>query len=84
MTRFMLLITVCVFVLVGSGRVRAAVKEHTFNVGNLTVERLCESRVITAVNGKLPGPTIHVHDGDTLIVHVINDSPYNITIHWLL
>ncbi|RZR79581.1 hypothetical protein BHM03_00005315, partial [Ensete ventricosum] len=27
-------------------------------VGNLTVSRLCEDRVITAVNGQLPGPTI--------------------------
>jgi FtsP/CotA-like multicopper oxidase with cupredoxin domain len=38
--------------------------------------------VITAVNGWLPGPTIHVHEGDTVVVHVINNSPYNITIHW--
>jgi laccase len=35
--------------------------------------------VITAVNGWLPGPTIHVHEGDTVVVHVINNSPYNIT-----
>ncbi|XP_008811338.1 laccase-7-like [Phoenix dactylifera] len=60
----------------------AAVVEHTFRVGNLTVRRLCENRVITAVNGRLPGPTIEVHEGDTLVVHLINDSPYNLTIHW--
>ncbi|XP_073114758.1 laccase-7-like [Elaeis guineensis] len=60
----------------------AAVVEHTFHVGNLTVRRLCQSRVITAVNGRLPGPTIDVHEGDTVVVHVINDSPYNLTIHW--
>ncbi|EPS60435.1 hypothetical protein M569_14367, partial [Genlisea aurea] len=60
----------------------AAVVEHTFFVQNVTVNRLCESRVITAVNGSVPGPTLLVHEGDTLVVHVFNKSPYNLTIHW--
>ncbi|XP_058109327.1 laccase-7 [Magnolia sinica] len=60
----------------------AKIVEHTFNVGNLTVQPLCEQRVIVAVNERLPGPIIHVREGDTLIVHVYNESPYNITIHW--
>ncbi|OEL17849.1 Laccase-14 [Dichanthelium oligosanthes] len=51
-------------------------------VGNLTVERLGHSQVITAVNGQFPGPKIEARDGDTVIVHVVNGSPYNITIHW--
>ena len=38
--------------------------------------------MITAVNSQLPGPTIHVHEGDTVAVHVLNNSPYNLTIHW--
>ncbi|EEF34519.1 laccase, putative [Ricinus communis] len=53
-----------------------------FQVKNLTVRRLCNEHVITAVNGSLPGPTLRVREGDTLIVHVFNKSPYNITIHW--
>ncbi|KAG6474180.1 hypothetical protein ZIOFF_068104 [Zingiber officinale] len=61
----------------------AAIVEHTFNVGNLSVRRLCQDTVITAVNGQMPGPTIEVNEGDTLVVHVINDSPYNMTIHCL-
>ncbi|XP_030473247.1 laccase-7 [Syzygium oleosum] len=60
----------------------AAIVEHTFHVQNLTVNRLCQRRVITAVNGTLPGPAIHVREGDTLVVHVFNKSPYNLTIHW--
>ncbi|XP_074575671.1 laccase-7-like [Curcuma longa] len=60
----------------------AAIVEHTFNVGDMTVRRLCQNTVITAVNGQMPGPTIEVNEGDTLVVHVINDSPYNMTIHW--
>ncbi|WCJ28391.1 laccase 7 [Euphorbia peplus] len=60
----------------------AAIVEHTFHVKNLTVRRLCDEQVITAVNGSLPGPTLRVREGDTLIVHVLNKSPYNLTIHW--
>ncbi|XP_039047572.1 laccase-7-like [Hibiscus syriacus] len=56
--------------------------EHTFNVRNWTLNRLCNSQVITAVNDSLPGPTIHARDGDVLIIHVFNESPYNLTIHW--
>ncbi|KAK9289428.1 hypothetical protein L1049_007583 [Liquidambar formosana] len=52
------------------------------NVQNLTVRRLCHEQVITAVNGSLPGPTLQVREGDTLVVHVFNKSPYNLTIHW--
>ncbi|CAI9098356.1 OLC1v1034988C2 [Oldenlandia corymbosa var. corymbosa] len=51
-------------------------------VQNLTVNRLCQNRVITAVNGQLPGPTLLIQEGDTLVIHVNNNSPYNITIHW--
>ncbi|CAE6231300.1 unnamed protein product [Arabidopsis arenosa] len=43
---------------------------------------LCKEQSIPTVNGSLPGPTINVREGDTLIVHVINNSTYNITIHW--
>ncbi|OEL33532.1 Laccase-25 [Dichanthelium oligosanthes] len=61
----------------------AATVEHTFDVGNFSISQLCKpARVITAVNSQLPGPTIYVHEGDTVVVHVINNSPYNITIHW--
>ncbi|ERN09615.1 hypothetical protein AMTRI_Chr08g202660 [Amborella trichopoda] len=59
-----------------------SIVEHTFKVGNLSVSPLCKKRVVVAVNDRFPGPTIRVREGDTLIVHVINDSPYNITIHW--
>ncbi|RLM58781.1 laccase-25-like [Panicum miliaceum] len=61
----------------------AATVEHTFDVGNFSISQLCQpATVITAVNGQLPGSTIRVHEGDTVVVHVINNSPYNITVHW--
>ncbi|KAK9168259.1 hypothetical protein Syun_000399 [Stephania yunnanensis] len=60
----------------------AAVVEHTFDVANFAVTRLCQSTVVTLVNNSFPGPTIQVREGDTLVVHVNNKSPYNISIHW--
>ncbi|CAI9098360.1 OLC1v1034992C1 [Oldenlandia corymbosa var. corymbosa] len=60
----------------------AAVVEHQFEVKDVTVNRLCKDRTITTVNGNLPGPTLLVREGDTLVIHVTNKSPYNITLHW--
>ncbi|GAB4833917.1 hypothetical protein Ancab_032164 [Ancistrocladus abbreviatus] len=62
--------------------VSPTVVTHTFHVQNLTVQKLCQERVVTAVNGNTPGPLLYVHEGDHLIIHVINNSPYNVTIHW--
>ncbi|KAE8099289.1 hypothetical protein FH972_017282 [Carpinus fangiana] len=81
MGRFVFL-QACALALFASSLASAAIVEHSFNVQNLTVRRLCNEQVITAVNGSLPGPTIRVREGDTLVVHVFNRSPYNITIHW--
>ncbi|KAK1412395.1 hypothetical protein QVD17_33615 [Tagetes erecta] len=60
----------------------AAIVETSFHVKNLNVNRLCQNQVIVAVNGSLPGPTLTIKEGDTLVVHVFNKSPYNLTIHW--
>ncbi|WVZ61523.1 hypothetical protein U9M48_011384, partial [Paspalum notatum var. saurae] len=52
-------------------------------VGNLSISQLCQPpRIVTAVNGQLPGPTIQAREGDTVVVHLVNTSPYNMTIHW--
>ncbi|CAK7333603.1 unnamed protein product [Dovyalis caffra] len=69
-------------VVLASSVASAAIVEHSFHVQNLTVRRLCSEQVVTAVNGSLPGPAIRVREGDTLIVHVFNKSPYNLTVHW--
>ncbi|XP_017977839.1 PREDICTED: laccase-7 [Theobroma cacao] len=73
----------CALLLLAASTASASkIVEHTFYVQNLTVNRLCNRQVINAVNGSLPGPTIRVREGDTLVVHVFNKSPYNMTIHW--
>ncbi|GAB2282685.1 hypothetical protein Dimus_017223 [Dionaea muscipula] len=68
--------------LASSCLVSAEVVHYTFIVQNTTVEKLCQERVITTVNGTSPGPLIEVYEGDIVIVNVINESPYNVTIHW--
>ncbi|KAL5973519.1 hypothetical protein ACLOJK_030170 [Asimina triloba] len=80
MVRWMSLL-LCIITVLAS-LASADVVEHTFHVGNLTVQPLCEEVNIVAVNGTLPGPTIDVREGDQLVVDVINESPYNMTIHW--
>ncbi|CAA0836333.1 Laccase-7 [Striga hermonthica] len=82
MARIVVYLACAVTLLACSSLASAAIVEHSFHVKNLTVNRLCRNQVITAVNGSLPGPTIRVREGDTLIVHVLNMSPYNLTIHW--
>ncbi|KAI3922685.1 hypothetical protein MKW98_006816, partial [Papaver atlanticum] len=48
-------------------------------VGNLSIRRMCQEQTIIAVNGSLPGPTLQVTEDDTLVIHVVNKSPYNYT-----
>ncbi|XP_052138243.1 laccase-25-like [Oryza glaberrima] len=79
----LMILPVAFAVLVIASVAHGAVVEHTFNVGNLSISRLCQPEmIITAVNGQLPGPTINVTEGDTVVVHLVNESPYNMTIHW--
>jgi laccase len=48
----------------------------------MQINQLCSTTSIIAVNGQLPGPSIEVNEGDAVEVKVINNSPYNVTIHW--
>ncbi|KAF6982847.1 LOW QUALITY PROTEIN: hypothetical protein CFC21_001180 [Triticum aestivum] len=60
----------------------AAVVEHTFVVHEMNQTHMCNTTKIYVVNGQLPGPTIDVTDGDTVVVHVVNRLPHGLTIHW--
>ncbi|PPS18988.1 hypothetical protein GOBAR_AA01580 [Gossypium barbadense] len=69
MGRLVFLFASSLLLMVAARTVSAAVLEHSFYV-------------ITAVNDSLPGPSLRVREGDKLIIHVFNMSPYKITIHW--
>ncbi|XP_074265547.1 laccase-14-like [Silene latifolia] len=59
-----------------------AVARYRFEVRESSFKRLCKTKSILTVNGQFPGPTLHVHRGDTIIVDVFNKGQYNVTIHW--
>lgn len=44
--------------------------------------RLCSTKQIVTVNGKFPGPTIYANEDDTILVNVVNNVKYNVSIHW--
>jgi len=37
---------------------------------------------VFAYNGSVPGPTLEMHEGDSVIVHFRNELPEETTIHW--
>ncbi|KAK7358152.1 hypothetical protein VNO77_00073 [Canavalia gladiata] len=57
-------------------------RSFQFNVEWKKVTRLCHSKPLLTVNGKYPGPTIAVHEGDSVEVKVTNSIAKNTTIHW--
>ncbi|CAD6252954.1 unnamed protein product [Miscanthus lutarioriparius] len=76
-------VTAVVFILSAmSTRASAALIEQTFVVSQMRMTHLCRETLVTVVNGQLPGPMIEATKGDSVIVHVVNQSPHNMTIHW--
>jgi laccase len=60
----------------------AEIRHYTFVIEPKTISRLCGQQTIVAVNGQLPGPTLYVQNGDTVVVTAINRAQYNATLHW--
>lgn len=56
--------------------------EILLKVGDSPYSRLCSNKSILTVNGKFPGPTIRVTEGDTIAIVVVNRAKENVTIHW--
>ncbi|KAJ7563966.1 hypothetical protein O6H91_03G132200 [Diphasiastrum complanatum] len=67
----------------GSHAKHAGITRHfEFNVTYHNVSTLCKSQKLVSVNGQFPGPTIHVNEGDQVIIKVTNFVKYNVSIHW--
>ncbi|KAL5550078.1 hypothetical protein UlMin_000254 [Ulmus minor] len=58
------------------------VRHYTFNVVMKNSNKLCSTKPIVTVNGKFPGPTLHAREDDTVLVNVVNNVKYNLSIHW--
>lgn len=58
-------------------------REYWFNIENTTAAPDGIERIVLAVNGSIPGPTIIADWGDEVIIHVTNSMTNNgSTIHW--
>jgi hypothetical protein len=88
--RSLLLIRSCVLVVVllaaaagGDSRAEAAVLEYDWEVGYLAAAPDCVEKMVIAINGQFPSPTIHAVEGDTLVVKLSNNLPTEgVSIHW--
>ncbi|XP_020588849.1 putative laccase-9 [Phalaenopsis equestris] len=60
----------------------AGTNQYDFIIQETPYTRLCETKNILTVNGQFPGPTIYAQKGDTILVNVMNQGDYNITLHW--
>lgn len=60
----------------------AAIKTYQFDVQVRNVSRLCHAKPIVIVNGRYPGPTLYVNEGDRVQINVTNHAQYNMSIHW--
>nr|XP_016482541.1 PREDICTED: laccase-4-like [Nicotiana tabacum] len=61
---------------------RGNIRHYKFNVVMKNITRLCSTKATVTVNGKFPGPTIYAREDDTLLIKVVNQVHYNLTIHW--
>lgn len=58
-------------------------REYWFNIENTTAAPDGIERIVLAVNGSIPGPTIIADWGDEVVIHVTNSMTNNgSTIHW--
>ncbi|KAJ8443875.1 hypothetical protein Cgig2_032699 [Carnegiea gigantea] len=60
----------------------AMVRHYEFKVVTKNFTKLCSSKPTVVVNGKFPGPALRARESDTVLVRVINQVQYNVSIHW--
>ncbi|KAL4650994.1 hypothetical protein ACB092_01G127100, partial [Castanea dentata] len=62
--------------------VEGEVHYYEFVLAEKNFTKLCNTTSKLVVNGRIPGPVIQVHKGDTVFVNVHNQGYYGVTIHW--
>ncbi|PRQ43240.1 putative laccase [Rosa chinensis] len=77
-----LLFCFCVAVALMPEFAEGRTRHYTFNIKYHNVTRLCSTRRIISVNGKLPGPRLVAREGDQVLIKVVNRIKENVTIHW--
>lgn len=61
----------------------AAVVSYDWNVDYMNAAPDCVQKLVLAVNGQFPSPTIRAVEGDTVVVQVTNHIPTEgVSFHW--
>lgn len=53
-----------------------------WTVESMNVTKNNETVAVPTVNGMLPGPTVHVNEGDTVVIKVTSKVESDVTMHW--
>eukprot|EP00252_Welwitschia_mirabilis_P025822 TRINITY_DN8221_c0_g1_i1.p1 TRINITY_DN8221_c0_g1~~TRINITY_DN8221_c0_g1_i1.p1 ORF type:complete len:577 (-),score=17.83 TRINITY_DN8221_c0_g1_i1:265-1995(-) len=72
----------CLLFVLANSAVAGITRKYTFHVRKHNMTRVCNTKPVITVNGRSPGPTIAVREGDRVIVKVHNHVKENVTIHW--
>jgi FtsP/CotA-like multicopper oxidase with cupredoxin domain len=71
------------FTIFGNSQVRADTREFNLTIDEVTIKVAPDLQYqVFAFDGQVPGPLIHVKEGDDVIVHVTNNTTLSHTIHW--
>ncbi|MDE2313357.1 MAG: multicopper oxidase domain-containing protein [Elusimicrobia bacterium] len=77
-------------VFASAGPLLAKTVTYDLNIGEKKVDFTGKTAAALAINGKIPGPTLHFQEGDTAVIRVHNDlpkaaffrPPTNTSLHW--
>lgn len=58
------------------------IKEYTLTISNEMVNLAGKDIVAMTINGGIPGPTLRFTEGDSAVIHVINNMNVETSIHW--
>jgi CopA family copper-resistance protein len=60
----------------------ARADEYNLSIGSKIVAYGGHDTEAIAVNGEIPGPTLHFREGEDVVIHVTNTLPVDSSIHW--
>lgn len=73
----------CLLILLATQTAEAKIRRYKWEVSYQFKSPDCYKKLVVAINGRTPGPTILAHQGDTIIVELKNSLvTENIAIHW--
>ncbi|WP_018343983.1 multicopper oxidase domain-containing protein [Cytophaga aurantiaca] len=59
-----------------------SIKEYTLTIKNEMVNLAGKDMPAMTINGGIPGPTLRFTEGDSAVIHVINEMDVETSIHW--